>query len=112
MATAIPAPIGCATDASGLFAFSHQPANISQAAGMTRNHRPWFETKVVTMSDQVTGGEATEPELTRMCEAMVAKASMMNWAKAMAIFMARPDPDARRGGGQPRDRLDKRRGLA
>jgi hypothetical protein len=43
--------------------------------------------KVVAVSDHVTGGEATEPELTRMCDAMVARASMMNWAKAMAIFM-------------------------
>ena len=43
--------------------------------------------KVVIVSDHVAGGELTEPELTKMCDAMVASASMMNWAKAMAIFI-------------------------
>ena len=47
------------------------------------------------MSDQVTGGVGTDPELTRMCDAMVASASMMNWASAMAIFM--PDITLTRG---------------
>jgi hypothetical protein len=68
--------------------------------------------KVVTESDHVAGGELTEPELTKMCDAMVASASMMNWAKAMAIFIICRHPEARRGGGQSRDPLDKRRGLA
>ena len=68
--------------------------------------------KVATVSDRVTGGEATESELTKMCAAMVARASMMNWASAMAMFMNYPNPDLRPGHGQCRDPLDKGLRLA
>ena len=49
---------------------------------------PCWATKVVIRSDKVTGGTGTDPEFTRMCEAMAASASMMNWASAMAIFIS------------------------
>ncbi len=57
---------------------------------MSSSHKPWLATKSVMASDQSAGGVATAPELTRICEAMAASASMMNWANAMAMFMVGP----------------------
>lgn len=68
--------------------------------------------KVATVSDQVTGGEAAEPALTKIRAAMVARASMMNWASAMARFMNNSNPDLRPGPGQCPDPLDKGLPLA
>ena len=66
MAKAIPAPMGWAMPDQAPLLFSHQPAKKSQMAGTRRNHKPWFAMKVATVSDKVTGGEATESELTKM----------------------------------------------
>lgn len=89
MATTIPMPTDWAVPRSLGRARAHHSAASNHAAGMTSNHRPREAAKRSTAADQEPA-LGMSPEEERMIEAMTPRASMINWASAMAIFTSNP----------------------
>jgi|GEM_PF-5512987 len=64
---------------------AHHSAARSHAAGIISNHRPREAAKRSTAADHEPAA-GMSPDEERMIEAMTPRASMMNWASAMAMF--------------------------
>ena len=85
MATTMPMPADWTVPSIFGRARAHHSAASSHAAGMTSSQRPREAAKLSTAADQEPA-LAMSPEDERMIEAMTPRASMMNWASAMAMF--------------------------
>jgi len=85
MATTSPMPADWAVWSNFGRKRAHHSATSNQAAGMTSSHRPRVAANRSTAADQ-DPALGMSPDEERMIEAMTPRASMMNWASAMAIF--------------------------